>query len=115
MELTELFRTLVKLAAVDEKFATEEIGFLVDRARAWGIDQKVFEEAMAEVKAGDESFHIPESIADREHMIKEMVRLMAVDGVVADAERHMCASACASMELSTDHLNAILDDLTDLR
>jgi hypothetical protein len=111
MELEKLFRALVKMAAIDQKFASEEVGFLVDRARAWGIDQSVFDQAVEEVKAGDVSINIPEAIADREHMIKEMVRMMAVDGVLAETEKRMCAAACAQMELSADHINAILDDL----
>ena len=49
MELRDLFRNLVKMAAIDKKFAPEEISFLAQRAEGWGIPEGELENALAEV------------------------------------------------------------------
>lgn len=111
MELTNLFRNLVKLAAADGKFTDEEIRFLVNRAEGWGIGPELFEEVIAEVGTGDNSIRVPESPADREHLLKEMIRLMAVDGELAETERRFCARASVQMQFTPEQFAAILDDL----
>ena len=111
MELRDLFRNLVKMAAIDKKFASEEINFLVERAEGWGIPESEFEHALAEVADGDVSLVIPESKADREHLLKELIRLMAVDGELAETEKTFCAFASARMELTSEEFGAIVDDL----
>ena len=112
MELRDLFRNLVKMAAIDKKFAPEEISFLVERAEGWGIQEGELENALAEVAEGNVSLVIPEAPADREHLIKEFIRLMAVDGELADTEKQFCAFASAKMELTSEQFSEIVDDLT---
>ena len=112
MDLKDLFRNLVKMAAIDKKFAPEEIAFLIERADGWGIPEGELEAALAEVAKGDVSLVIPESNADREHLIKEFIRLMAVDGELAETEKQFCAFASAKMEMTNEQFSAIVDDLT---
>ena len=92
MELRDLFRNLVKMAAIDKKFAPEEISFLVERAEGWGIPEGELENALAEVAEGNVSLVIPEAPADREHLIKEFIRLMAVDGELATQKNNFVPS-----------------------
>ncbi len=44
-------------------------------------------------------------------MLKEMIRLMAVDGEVAEMEKRLCAYASGRMELTTLQFNQILDEV----
>ena len=112
MELKDLFRNLVKMAAIDKKFAPEEIAFLAERAEGWGIPEGELESALAEISTGDVSLVIPESPADREHLLKEFIRLMAVDGELAETEKQFCAFASAKMKVTSEQFVAIVDDLT---
>ncbi len=112
MELKDLFRNLVKMAAIDKKFTPEEISFLIERAESWGVPERELESAVAEIAQGDVSIVIPESDADREHLIKEFIRLMAADGELAETEKQFCAFASAKMNLTSEQFNAIVDDLT---
>ena len=112
MELKDLFRNLVKMAAIDKKFAPEEVNYLAQKAEGWGIPEGELEGALAEMAEGDISLVIPESMADREHLMKEFIRLMAIDGELAETEKQFCAFASAKMELTSEQFIAIVEDLT---
>ncbi len=111
MEKLELFHNLVNLAAADKKFTEEEIKFLVDRANRWGIPDDEFETAMAGISTGEIQVSIPEGHDDRVLMMKEMLRLMAVDGEMAEMEKRICAQASGRMDFTSQQFNEILDDV----
>ena len=110
MENQELFQNLVQLAAVDGKFTEEEIRFLVVRAERWGIPNAEFETALASTDS-DVELTIPTEKPQRIEMLREMIRLMAVDGELADVEKRLCAAASACMEITSDEFTAIVNGL----
>ena len=111
MNETELFHSLVNLAAADRKFTEEEIEFLIKRANRWGIPDDEFETAMAGISTGELQVKIPESHGDRVTMMKEMLRLMAVDGELAELEKAICAEAAGKMDFTSQQFNEILDQV----
>ena len=111
MEQRQIFQNLVHMAAVDGKFTEEEIQFLVVRAEQWGIPSDEFETALASLEAGEIQIRIPEEKGDRVELLRQMVLLMAVDGELAETEKHLCASASASMEVTSEEFTAIVDSL----
>lgn len=113
MDKSEVFRSLVNLAAVDGRFAAEEVAFLVDRAERWGIPSEEFEEAIAGLQSGIAEVTIPESYEDRVELMKEMIRLMAIDGELADEEKKLCARVSANMDFSGPEFDRILVDVIE--
>lgn len=111
MNKIELFHSLVNLAAVDNKFTDEEIRFLVQRAEQWDIPSEEFETAIAGISTGELEVKIPESFENRVVMLKEMIRLMAVDGELAELEKKLCAYASGKMEFSGAQFAQILDEV----
>ncbi|MGY8747550.1 MAG: tellurite resistance TerB family protein [Pirellulales bacterium] len=111
MNNIELFHSLVHLAAVDNKFTDEEIQFLVQRAERWNIPSEEFEAALAGISAGEFAVKIPETLTDRVTMLKEMIRLMAIDGVMAEPEKRLCAVASGRMEFTSKQFSQILDEV----
>lgn len=108
MERIELFHNLVNLAAVDGKFTDEEVQFLAERAEAWDIDLDEFETALAGVSEGGIQIQVPEEHEEKIHLMKEMVRLMAVDGDMDEAEKRMCALASCKMGFSAEQFDEII-------
>lgn len=106
-----LFHSLVNLAAIDQKFTDEEVGFLVDRAQRWGIHNDEFETALAGISTGEIAVTIPQSHSDRVEMLKEMIRLMAVDGEMAETEKQLCARASAQMDFNGIQFGEILEEV----
>lgn len=111
MDKVEVFHNLVNLAAADQKFTEEEIAFLASRANAWSIPDDEFETALAGIVEGGFELNIPESFEDRVMLLKEMIRLMAVDGELAEMEKHLCAQASGKMDLTTQQFAQILDEV----
>ena len=111
MDKIELFANLVNMAAVDNKFTDSEIRFLVERANRWNIPSDELETALAGIDTAGVQISIPESEQDRVLLIKELIRLMAVDGEMADEEREMCARVSARMEFSTMEFQQIVSEV----
>ena len=111
MDKVEIFHNLVNLAAADNKFTEEEIEFLATRANAWEISNDEFEVALAGISSGSIEIKIPESYEQRVLMLKEMIRLMAIDGELAEMEKNLCAQASGKMDLTTQQFAQILDEV----
>ena len=94
MDRVELFHSLVNLAASDGKFTDEEVEFLADRAERWEIPKGEFETALAGISEGNFEFKVPEDYDARVDMMKEMLRLVAVDGDLADMEKTHLQCCC---------------------
>lgn len=109
----ELFRNLVNMAAADKKFTDEEVQFLAKRAERWEISQDEFESTIAGIAEGGLDLHLPESHDDRVTLMKEMIRLMAADGEIADMERHLCALASSKMDFTGKQFEEILQSVID--
>ena len=113
MNKIELFHSLVNLAAIDNKFTDEEVQFLVQRAEQWDIPSDEFETAIAGISTGELEVKIPDTFENKVLMLKEMIRLMAVDGELADMEKKLCAYASGKMEFSSAQFAQILDEVIE--
>jgi len=111
MDKLSIFHSLVNLAASDNKFTDEEVRFLIERAEQWNIPTDEFETALAGLSEGTIEVTIPESHHDRVVLLKEMIRLMAVDGHMASVEKQLCATASGKMELTSQQFSQILDEV----
>ena len=113
MDAVQLFSNLVNLAAVDGKFAEAEIKFLVSRAHSLGLPDDEFETALVGISEGQIEISIPEDHSDRVHLLKEMIRLMAADGEMAEMEKEFCARASAKMDFNVDEFQRLLEEVID--
>lgn len=111
MDHIELFHSLVNLAAADGKFAEEEIQFLAERAQLWDIPKGEFETALAGISEGDFELNVPVDYDERVNMMKEMLRLVASDGELADMEKHLCSLAAGKMDFSSQEFENILQSV----
>ena len=114
MDKLSIFHSLVNLAAADNKFTDEEVRFLLERAEQWNIPTSEFETALAGLSEGTIEVNIPESHNNRVILLKDMVRLMAVDGHLANMEKHLCATASGKMDLTSEQFTEILDEVLGL-
>ena len=111
MDKLETFHNLVNMAAIDNKFTDEEVQFLAQRANDWKISNDEFETALAGISEGQLEVTIPESYEDRVVLLKEMIRIMAIDGELADMEKRLCAQASGKMDFTTQQFRQILDEV----
>lgn len=111
MNPIELFHNLVNLAAADAKFTDEEIDFLVDHANKYNIPSEEFDTAIAGIREGVVEVAIPDTHDDRVMLLKEMIKLMVVDGEMDEMEKVLCAQASAQMDFTSGQFNEILNEV----
>ncbi len=111
MDKLQTFHNLVNMAAIDNKFTDEEVEFLAQRANQWQISSDEFETALAGISEGQLEVNIPEPYADRVLLLKDMIRMMAIDGELADMEKRLCAQASGKMDFTAQQFGQILDEV----
>ena len=99
------------MASADGKFTEEEVTYLAQKAETWDISSDDVETALAGASTGEAEIIIPEERADRTELLKEMIRLMAVDGHLAEVEKRICATASAAMDFNGIEFDNILQSV----
>lgn len=113
MDRLELFHSLVNLAASDGKFTDEEVQFLAERAERWNIPKGEFETALAGISEGNFEFKVPDAYEERVEMMKEMLRLIAIDGELAPMEKHVCSLVAGKMDFASHEFEEVLKSVLD--
>ena len=54
---------------------------------------------------------IPETKAACVELLQELIRMMAADGHLADPEKKLFASAAGQMNIASDELDELIDDV----
>ena len=109
MSKIELLRHLLTMAAADGGVSEGELKMLGQRAVSWGVSDEQFGELLGEASRGDLPLVIPESIDDRETLIKDLVRMMAADGQLHDDEKKLFAVVASQMDVDSAELNLMID------
>ena len=111
MSLLEAFKNLLVMAAADGVLTEHEVNFLTDRSHQWNIDDNDFTSAIEYALSGQGELTLPNDHAARLEMLRDLIRVMAADGQLAETEKRLFAAAAAKMEVSEDELNAIVDSV----
>ena len=111
MTRSELFKNLMVMAAADGKLTEEEVTFLAQRSSRWGITDSEFGEALKYSISPEAHISIPSTKGECFQLLKEMVRMMAVDGDLAEIEKNLFAVTAATMQINDDELNKIFDEV----
>lgn len=99
------------MAASDGKFNEAEVQMLAIRANQWNITQGQFEDAISDIREGRIELRIPDSKDDRIELLKNLVHMMAIDGILAEKEKRLCAEASTKMGFTSEQFETIVDDL----
>lgn len=111
MKRADMFKNLVLMAACDGKLADEEAALLGSRAVRWGLTQEEIDDAIDNANQPDYQLSIPSTKIERVEMLRELIRMMAADGVLAHPEKKLCAVAAAVMEIEPAEFDEILDTM----
>ena len=68
---------------------------------------------MAGISEGNFELKIPDAYDDRVNMMKEMIRLIASDGELADMEKHICSLVAGKMDFSSAEFESVLKSVID--
>lgn len=103
------FQFLLAMAAADERMNEAELGFLAERAHELGINQEEFHDALQKAISGLTSLPLPSGAAERRALLKDLIRMMAADGILDDREKEMFAQVATTLEIESDEVHRIID------
>lgn len=103
------FYHLLLMAAADKRMNEAELAFLSERAFELGISHEDFHDTLQKAVKGEGELTIPAGEADRRSLLKDLIRMMAADGVLEDREKALFAHVAASMEIDTEDLHRVID------
>ena len=105
----EQFQHLLNMAAADQRMNEAELGFLSQRASELGIREDEFHNALQRAIEGANELPVPTGAAARRTLLKDLIRMMAADGVMDKREKELFAHVAAVMEIETEELHRIID------
>jgi uncharacterized tellurite resistance protein B-like protein len=107
----DLFQNIMVMAVCDGQLTEEEIAMLAQRANRWKVTDEQFSRALRYAMSPEAVISIPADKGQRRQLLMASVRMMAVDGELADIEKNLFAVVAATMKIDDQELNAILDDV----
>lgn len=111
MRNLDQLKNLVVMAASDGSLTEQEISLLVDRCAELGLTEDDLEAAIDYAMSNEASIRLPEDRHDQLEVIRDLVRMMAADGVLSEVEKRLFALTAAKLGIQRDELNKIIDDL----
>jgi uncharacterized tellurite resistance protein B-like protein len=108
MNRVDLFNNLVVMAAVDGKITDEEAGYLAQQAVSWGISEEEATKGIQNAMGSRRDFTVPPTKEGSLEVLREIIKMMAIDGQLAPVEKELCASAAVAMNVSPAELKSVL-------
>ena len=99
------------MASADGSLTEREIALLVDRCKQLGLGEKDMEEAIAFALSSQAAMKLPADHAEQIAMLSDLIRVMAADGSLSDAEKQLFSLAAAKMEIDRDEIEELIDKL----
>jgi len=106
-----LLKLLLVMAGSDGSFSQEEIQLILNRADEWGIPAEKIEKMVGQAAEGSLEVGTPTDQAEKLETLTELVRVMGADGALAEPEKKLFARLAASMDVTVEEINAIIDSL----
>ncbi|MEM9826455.1 MAG: TerB family tellurite resistance protein [Planctomycetota bacterium] len=104
-------RNLIMMAFADGTLGQREINLVADRCAQLGLSESDLHEAMQHGLSGEASLEIPDTEDQQEALLKDLIRMMAADGVLEESEKQLFAMAAAKMNFSTEKIHRMVDEL----
>lgn len=102
-------RNLVVMALADGSIGEREVNLVAQRCYELGLGEEDLQKAM-EFGLGDEAaLELPTNPADRESLMRDLIRMMAADGILDESEKRLFALAAVKMDLAPEHLDELIN------
>ena len=111
MDRFESFKNLLVMAAADGRMTDAEITYLSLRSVRWDITNEQFQAALDYASNPEAKISLPATKGECLDMLGDLIRMMAIDGELADVEKQLFAVAAARMNISGPELDQLLTSL----
>lgn len=115
MESLNQLKNIVVMAVADGALAEDEVALLSDRCVELGIGEVELQQALAYALGDAPALQLPREPAQQEQLLRDLIRMMGADGVLAESEKRLFALAAAKMRFDSARLHALIDEVIDQR
>jgi uncharacterized tellurite resistance protein B-like protein len=106
----ERLRNLVVMAFADGSLGEREVNLVADRCAELGLDEYDLQKAVQFGLGDDAALEIPRGRAERESLLRDLIRMMAADGLLDESEKRLFALAAAKMSMSAADVERLIDE-----
>lgn len=100
-------RNLVIMAMADGQLGEREIGLVHDRCTELGLGEDELQQAIHAGLDDDAAMQLPTDPHQRQVLMTDLIRVMAVDGRIQEGEKRLLALAAARMKIAPPELAAM--------
>ena len=109
---TQHLRNLIVMAVADGSLGQREVHLIADRCVELGLSESDLQSAISYAMQDDASLSLPAGLPERQALMKDLIRVMAADGHLAETEKRLFALAAARMNLTGEKLDALINEVT---
>lgn len=102
----EHFENLVVVAAADGYMDEDEKDFLADKAEEFGLDASTVAQIISNPQSL--SFHVPESIDEKEEQLSDVVFMAMIDGEIHEKEYSLCLNFAKRLGMTAKDVDEII-------
>lgn len=103
-------RNLVVMALADGSIGEREVNLVAVRCAELGLDEEDLQQAIEFGLQDDAALELPADPAERDSIMRDLIRMMAADGVLQEDEKRLFALAAARMSLTADDVDRLIDE-----
>lgn len=106
-------RNLVVMAMADGSIGEREVNLIADRCQELGLGPSDMQKAIEFGLGDDAALELPGDVSERNELMRDLIRMMAADGVLDESEKRLFALAAVKMDMSKDDLDQLIDSTLD--
>lgn len=103
-------QNLIVMAFADGNLGEREVNLAADRCAELGLDEYDLQKAVEYGLGDDAALELPTDPTERDGLMRDLIRMMAADGVLEEGEKRLFALAAAKMSLSTADVERLIDE-----
>ncbi len=103
-------RNIVVMALADGSLGEREVNLVADRCAELGLDGYDLRKAVEFALGDDAALELPSDPEERISLMRDLIRMMAADGVLAEGEKRLFALAAAKMQMSAAEVEQLIDE-----
>lgn len=111
MQHLDKLKNLVVMAIADGSLGEHELALLSDRCGQLGMTEDELREAVSYALSEDASIRLPKDPTEQDELLSDLLRMMAADGQLSEAEKRLFATAAALMGFGRDKIDQLIDRL----
>ncbi len=105
-------RNLIVMAFADGSLGQREVHLIADRCVELGLSESDLQSAINFALQDDAALSLPTGQEERQSLMKDLIRVMAADGHLAETEKRLFALAAARMDLTGEKLESLITEVT---